>query len=65
MSSITDALGTEDRVTDVSCSRRINWDDFGVVGDTVVLYAALLNTVKSGGQPVDFTCKTIPSPSNV
>lgn len=57
MSSITDACGTEYLITDVSCSRRINWDDFGISGDNVVLHSALLEIVKSSGQAVDFTRK--------
>lgn len=57
MSSIIDFWRSKDLVTNIQRSRRINWDDFGVAGDDVVLYSALLNTVKSTGQAVDFTCK--------
>lgn len=57
MSLITDVCGTEDLITDVSCCRRINWDDFGTSGDNVVLHSALLEIVKSSGQAVDFTRK--------
>lgn len=51
--------------TDVLNFRRINWGDFGVAGNTVVLYSALLSTVKDTGQPVDFTCKITLSLSGV
>lgn len=44
-------------VADVPVCSRINWGDFGVSGNNVVLYSALLSTVKSAGQAVDFTSK--------
>ncbi|KAA8910874.1 glycoside hydrolase superfamily [Sphaerosporella brunnea] len=46
---------------------RINWGDFGVSGNNIVLYAALLAYVQTAAQPVTFTFEFWPRtvPNNV